>query len=107
VLHNPIVDIANKVVGAVRVDETVAEFPIDNEIEEVSDVLTRESGITKECVGMDVIVTEHNKHDNVSSFSQVWLFHSQDAVGNSSGTTRTSPTLQNFGICCSPSNNPK
>lgn len=73
--QNPI-DIANKVVEAdsVRVDETVAEFSINNEIEGGSDSLgavedIRESGVTKECVGMDFIMTEHDEHDNVSSFS--------------------------------------
>jgi hypothetical protein len=70
-----------------------------NEILRVSQHIRATLGITKECAGMDVIVTERDEHDNISSFSQVWLFHSQDAAGISSGTTRTSPTLQNFGIC--------
>ena len=78
VLQNPI-DIANKVVEAdsVRVDETVAEFSINNEIEGGSDSLVAiedigddgESGVTKECAGIDFIMTEHDEHDNVSSFS--------------------------------------
>ncbi len=77
VLQNPI-DIANKVVEAdsvrLRMDETVAEFSINNEIEGGSDSLVAvedigESGVTKECAGMDFIMTEHDEHDNVSSFS--------------------------------------
>ena len=67
---NPI-DMANEVVEAVGMDVTVAESSINNGIGgglSDSDDLVDKSDVTNEHAGMDVIVTEHDEHDNVLNF---------------------------------------